>query len=59
MEMISTLHTYWYCENQNYVVTIEDINDFLNKNRVKIRNVKLFELKKFINTNLDPKLIKE
>lgn len=59
MEMISTLHTYWYCENQNYVVTIEDINDFLNKNKVKIRNVKLFELKKFINTNLDPKLIKE
>ncbi len=57
--MISTLMTYWYDKDNRLVVTIEDIFDFLAKNKVKIRNVKLWELKKFRKLNLDPQVIKE
>jgi len=57
--MISTLHTYWYSQDQRYVVTLEDIIEFLTKNKVKIRNVKLWEFKKFRQYNLDPQLVKE
>lgn len=57
--MISTLMTYWYDKDNRYVVTLEDIFEFLTKNKVKIRNVKLWELKKFRKFNLDPLVIKE
>ena len=57
--MISTLMTYWYCPDQKYVVTLEEVNEFLLHHKVKIRNVKLWELKKFRNFNLDPQLVKE
>ena len=57
--MISTLMTYWYDEDHRYVVTLDDILEYLTNNKVKIRNVKLWELKKFRKFNLDPQLIKE
>jgi len=57
--MISTLHTYWYCQDQKYVVTLNEIVEFLTLNRVKIRNVKLWELKKFRKFDLDPQLVKK
>jgi len=57
--MISTLMTYWYSPDQKYVVTLEEVNEFLLHHKVKIRNVKLWELKKFRNFNLDPQLVKE
>ena len=57
--MISTLMTYWYDKDNRYVVTLEDIFEFLTKNKVKVRNVKLWELKKFRKFNLDPLVIKE
>jgi hypothetical protein len=57
--MISTLMTYWFDKDQKYVVTLEDINEFLKHNKVKVRNIKLWELKKFYNRNLDPFLVKE
>ena len=57
--MISTLMTYWYDKDHRYVVTLEDILEYLTDNKVKIRNVKLWELKKFRKLNLDTQLIKE
>ena len=57
--MISTLMTYWYDKDHRYVVTLDDIFEYLTNNKVKIRNVKLWELKKFRKFDLDPQLIKE
>ena len=57
--MISTLMTYWYDKDHRYVVTLDDIFEYLTIHKVKIRNVKLWELKKFRKFDLNPQVIKE
>ena len=51
--------TYWYDKDHRYVVTLDDIFEYLTIHKVKIRNVKLWELKKFRKFDLNPQVIKE